>query len=325
MTKPKKPTPPMFERVALIGIGLIGSSISHAARRKNLVGTFVGSARTPATVETAMRLGLIDQGFITAAEAAADADLVILCTPVGLCGPIAKEISRSLKPGAILTDVGSVKSAIVRDVAPHVPEGVHFVPGHPIAGTEQSGPEAGFAELFDGRWCILTPEPHTDKSAVEKLTAFWQALGSKVEVMAPEHHDLVLAITSHVPHLIAYNIVNTAAHLERVTDSEVIKFSAGGFRDFTRIAASDPVMWRDIFLNNKEAVLDMLGRFTEDLTALQRAIRFGDGDTLHRLFTQARAVRRGVIEAGQDTSAPDFGRVSGRVAAAEPEPLSKKS
>ncbi|AHB47594.1 cyclohexadienyl dehydrogenase [Hyphomicrobium nitrativorans NL23] len=307
MTK-SNPTAPMFERIALIGIGLIGSSISHAARRAGVVGSIVGSARTPATLETAMRLGLIDQGFITAAEAAEDADLVILCTPVGLCGPIAKEISRHLKPGAILTDVGSVKAAIVRDVAPHVPDGVHFVPGHPIAGTEQSGPEAGFAELFDGRWCILTPEPHTDGAAVEKLKAFWEALGSKVEIMAPEHHDLVLAITSHVPHLIAYNIVNTAANLERVTDSEVIKFSAGGFRDFTRIAASDPVMWRDIFLNNKEAVLDMLGRFTEDLTALQRAIRFGEGETLHRLFTEARAVRRGIIEAGQDTPAPDFGR-----------------
>ena len=309
MTRAKH-TEPMFERVALIGIGLIGSSISHAARRAGVAGSVVGSARTPATLETAMRLGLIDQGFITAAEAVEDADLVILCTPVGLCGPIAKEISRHLKPGAILTDVGSVKAAIVRDVAPHVPDGVHFVPGHPIAGTEQSGPEAGFAELFDGRWCILTPEPHTDGAAVEKLKAFWEALGSKVEVMAPEHHDLVLAITSHVPHLIAYNIVNTAAHLERVTDSEVIKFSAGGFRDFTRIAASDPVMWRDIFLNNKEAVLDMLGRFTEDLTALQRAIRFGEGETLHRLFTEARTVRRGIIQAGQDTPAPDFGRAA---------------
>ena len=311
MTKAEpRHTAPMFERVALIGIGLIGSSISHAARRAGVVGSVVGSARTPATLETAMRLGLIDQGFITAAEAVEDADLVILCTPVGLCGPIAKDISRHLKPGAILTDVGSVKAAIVRDVTPHVPDGVHFVPGHPIAGTEQSGPESGFAELFDGRWCILTPEPHTDGTAVEKLRAFWEALGSKVEIMAPEHHDLVLAITSHVPHLIAYNIVNTAAHLERVTDSEVIKFSAGGFRDFTRIAASDPVMWRDIFLNNKEAVLDMLGRFTEDLTALQRAIRFGEGDTLHRLFTEARAVRRGIIEAGQDTPAPDFGRAA---------------
>jgi len=302
----------MFQRVCLIGIGLIGSSISHAARRAGLAGEIVGSARTPATVETAMRLGLIEQGFVSPAEAAEGADLVVLCTPVGLCGPIAKEIARSLKPGAILTDVGSVKAAIVRDVSPHVPKGVHFVAGHPIAGTEQSGPESGFAELFDGRWCILTPEPNADPKAIEKLRDFWEALGSKVEVMTPEHHDLVLAITSHVPHLIAYNIVNTAAHLERVTDSEVIKFSAGGFRDFTRIAASDPTMWRDVFLNNKDAVLDMLGRFTEDLTELQRAIRFGDGDTLFRLFTEARAVRRGIIQAGQDTAAPDFGRTHGQ-------------
>lgn len=308
----------MFDRVALIGIGLIGSSISHGCRRAGLAGSIVGSARTPATVETAMRLGLIEQGFVSAAEAVEDADLVILCTPVGLCGPIAKEIARSLKPGAILTDVGSVKASIVKDVSPHVPEGVHFVPGHPIAGTEQSGPEAGFAELFDGRWCILTPEPHTDAAAVEKLKKFWEALGSKVEIMTPEHHDLVLAITSHVPHLIAYNIVNTAAHLERVTDSEVIKFSAGGFRDFTRIAASDPIMWRDVFLNNKEAVLDMLGRFTEDLTMLQRAIRFGDGETLHRLFTEARAIRRNIIQAGQDIAAPDFGRTKGPAPATPP-------
>jgi cyclohexadieny/prephenate dehydrogenase len=314
----QKPKSVMFERIALIGIGLIGSSISHACRRGGLAGTIVGSARTPATVETAMRLGLVEEGFVSAAEAALDADLVILCTPVGLCGPIAKEISRSLKPGAIVTDVGSVKSAIVKDVAPHVPAGVHFVPGHPIAGTEQSGPESGFAELFDGRWCILTPEPATDGHAVERMRDFWQALGSKVEIMSPEHHDLVLAITSHVPHLIAYNIVNTAAHLERVTDSEVIKFSAGGFRDFTRIAASDPTMWRDVFLNNKEAVLDMLGRFTEDLTALQRAIRFGDGETLFKTFADARALRRGIIQAGQDTAAPDFGRAHSTATLPEP-------
>ena len=207
-----------------------------------------------------------------------------------------------------MTDVGSVKGAIVRDVGPFVPKGVHFIPGHPIAGTEHSGPEAGFAELFDGRWCVLTPPPDADPAAVAKLSAFWQGLGSHVEVMGAEHHDMVLAITSHVPHLIAYNIVNTARHLERVTDTEVIKFSAGGFRDFTRIAASDPVMWRDVFLNNKDAVLEMLARFSEDLTALQRAIRFGDGETLYKLFVEARAVRRGIIQAGQDTAAPDFGR-----------------
>jgi cyclohexadieny/prephenate dehydrogenase len=313
-------TTPMFDRIALIGIGLIGSSISLAARRAGLVRSIVGSARTPATVATAMSLGLIEQGFARAAQAVEDADLVILCVPVGACGAIAKEIGPSLKPGAIVTDVGSVKAAIVRDVAPHIPKGVHFVPGHPIAGTEQSGPESGFAELFDGRWCILTPEAHTDAGAVEKLTAFWQALGAKVELMTPEHHDMVLAITSHLPHLIAYNIVNTAEHLERVTDSEVIKFSAGGFRDFTRIAASDPTMWRDVFLNNKDAVLEMLGRFAEDLTALQRAIRFGDGDMLFKTFTEARAVRRGIIQAGQDTAAPDFGRA----AKSKPSPGGKK-
>ena len=306
---------PLFQRVALIGIGLIGSSISHGCRRAGLAKTIVGSARTPQTIETALKLGIIDQGFATAREAAEGADLVILCVPVGLCGPIAMEIAPVLEPGAILTDVGSVKGSIVRDVSPYVPEGVHFVAGHPIAGTEQSGPEAGFAELFDGRWCILTPEADTDPAAVEKLRLFWQKLGSNVEIMTPDHHDLVLAITSHLPHLIAFNIVNTAAHLERVTDSEVIKFSAGGFRDFTRIAASDPIMWRDVFLNNKEAVLEMLGRFTEDLTALQRAIRFGDGETLQKLFGDARAIRRGVIQAGQDTPAPDFGRTPAPLAA----------
>ena len=301
-------TRPMFDRVALIGIGLIGSSISHACRRAGLARSITGSARTPATIATARRLGIIDEGFATAREAVNGADLVIVCVPVGLCGRIAEEIGPALAPGAIVTDVGSVKAAIVRDMAPFIPEGVHFVPGHPIAGTEQSGPESGFAELFDNRWCILTPQPDTDEAAVAKLKAFWEALGSHVEIMTPEHHDLVLAITSHVPHLIAFNIVNTAAHLERVTDREVIKFSAGGFRDFTRIAASDPTMWRDVFLNNKEAVLEMLGRFQEDLSGLQRAIRFGDGEALHRTFGDARTIRRGVIQAGQDTAAPDFGR-----------------
>jgi cyclohexadieny/prephenate dehydrogenase len=300
---------PMFERIALIGIGLIGSSISHASRRAGLAKSIVGSARTASTVETAKRLRLIDHGYSSAKDAANGADLVILCVPVGMCGPITQEIAPVLKPGAILTDVGSVKGSIVRDMSPHVPKGVHFVAGHPIAGTEQSGPESGFAELFDGRWCILTPEPHTDPAAVEKLKTFWEKLGSMVEVMTPEHHDMVLAITSHLPHLIAYNTVNTAAHLERVTDSEVIKFSAGGFRDFTRIAASDPTMWRDVFLNNKEAVLEMLGRFSEDLTALQRAIRFGDGETLFKLFSEARTVRRGIVQAGQDTAAANFGRM----------------
>jgi cyclohexadieny/prephenate dehydrogenase len=312
MTKPqvKAATTPLFERVALIGIGLIGSSISHACRRANLAGEIVGSARTLTTVETAVNLGLISEGFASARAAAAGADLVVLCVPVGLCGVIAAEIGPVLKPGAIVTDVGSVKAAIVRDMAPHIPAGVHFVPGHPIAGTEQSGPESGFAELFDGRWCILTPEPNTDAQAVAKLKLFWERLGSQVEVMTPEHHDLVLAITSHLPHLIAFNIVNTAAHLERVTETDVIKFSAGGFRDFTRIAASDPTMWRDVFLNNKEAVLEMLGRFTEDLVTLQRSIRFGEGDELHKQFSQARAIRRAVVQAGQDTASPNFGRAT---------------
>jgi len=299
---------PLFERVALIGIGLIGSSLSHAMRRRGLARTIVGNAQSQRTRELALRRGLVSSVYDSAPEAVRGADLVILCTPVGAYGPIAEQIGPSLERGAILTDVGSVKGAVLRDVAPHVRAGVHFIPGHPIAGTEHSGPEAGFAELFDGRWCVLTPSEGAEAGAVAKLAAFWKACGSQVEIMDAQHHDLVLAITSHVPHLIAYNIVNTARHLERVTDSEVIKFSAGGFRDFTRIAASDPVMWRDVFLNNKDAVLEMLARFSEDLTALQRAIRFGEGHTLHRLFDEARATRRGIIEAGQDTAAPDFGR-----------------
>jgi len=301
----------MFKRVALIGLGLIGSSLSHAMRRAGLARTIVGHAQSERTRDTALRIGLVSSAYATAAEAARDADLVVLCVPVGVCGTVGRDIGPSLKPGAILTDVGSVKGAVLRDVAPFVPEGVHFIPGHPIAGTEHSGPESGFAELFDGRWCVLTPQPGTNPGAVEALAAFWKACGSHVEVMDAQHHDLVLAITSHVPHLIAYNIVNTARHLEKVTDTEVIKFSAGGFPYFTRIAASDPVMWRDVFLNNKEAVLEMLGRFSEDLTTLQRAIRFADGDTLHKLFVEARATRRGIIQAGQDTAAPDFGRHHG--------------
>ncbi len=299
---------PMFKRLALIGVGLIGSSISHAARRAGLVGEIVGASPTPATRERAEELGLVTKMYADPADAVRGADLVILCSPVGTYEAVAKAIGPHLEQGAIVTDVGSVKCAVVRDVAPYVPEGVHFIAGHPIAGTEQSGPDAGFAELFDGRWCILTPGDAADKDALAKLQEFWRRLGSEVEIMSPEHHDMVLAITSHLPHLIAYNIVNTAAHLERVTDTEVIKFSAGGFRDFTRIAASDPVMWRDVFLNNKDAVLEMLGRFSEDLSSLQRAIRFGDGETLEKLFTEARAIRRGVIHANQDTPQPDFGR-----------------
>jgi cyclohexadieny/prephenate dehydrogenase len=301
-------TEPMFEKVALIGVGLIGSSLSHAMRRAGLAGRIVACARTEATRQAAKRLGLAEEVLEHPSEAVRDADLVVLCTPVGAFGQLAREIAPHLKGDAILTDAGSVKGAVIRDVGPHVPKGVHFIPGHPIAGTEYSGPEAGFAELFDGRWCILTPLPGADERAIAKLKAFWEACGSQVEIMTPEHHDLVLAVTSHVPHLIAYNIVGTVSDLERVTEKEVIKFSASGFRDFTRIAASDPTMWRDIFMNNKEAVLEILGRFTEDLAALQRAIRWGDGDTLFDLFARTRAIRRGIIEAGQETPAPDFGR-----------------
>lgn len=297
-----------FERVALIGIGLIGSSLAHVMRREKIATHIAGYAKSEETRKTAVQLNLVDSIHATAASAVKDADLVILCVPVGACGAIAKDIGAALKPGCIVTDVGSVKAAVVRDVAPHLPAGVHFVPGHPIAGTEQSGPASGFADLFLKRWCILTPLPDSDAAAVKRLEKFWHSCGSEVDLMTPEHHDLVLAITSHLPHLIAYNTVATAADLEEVTDSEVIKYSAGGFRDFTRIAASDPTMWRDVFLNNREAVLEMLGRFSEDLSALQRAIRWGDGETLFNLFTRAREVRRSIIAAGQETAAPDFGR-----------------
>lgn len=303
---------PMFKRLSLIGLGLIGSSISHAARRAGLVGEIVGCALTSGERERAEALGLVSKAYADPADAVKGADLVILCTPVGAFRNVAEAIGPHLEKGAILSDVGSVKAAAVRDIVASLPEGVHFIAGHPIAGTEQSGPDSGFAELFDGRWCILTPDANADAQALSKLQMFWERLGSHVEIMSPEHHDMVLAITSHVPHLIAYNIVNTASHLERVTDSEVIKFSAAGFRDFTRIAASDPVMWRDVFLNNKEAVLEMLGRFSEDLVNLQRAIRFGDGKTLEKLFADARTVRRGIIQASQDTAEPDFGRRTGR-------------
>ena len=297
-----------FGRLALIGVGLIGSSIARAARQAGLAEEIAIQTRSAETLETARGLKLGDSYTTSAAEVVRDADLVILCIPVGACGGVAEAIAGSLKPGAIVSDVGSVKMSVINQMAPHIPDGVHFVPAHPVAGTEHSGPEAGFAELFRHRWCILTPPEGADTDAVARLRAFWEALGSDVEVMAPAHHDLVLAITSHVPHLIAYNIVGTAAHLEEVTQSEVMKFAAGGFRDFTRIAASDPTMWRDVFLHNREAVLEMLGRFSEDLTALQRAIRWGDGDALFDLFTRTRAIRRGIVESGQDTAEPDFGR-----------------
>jgi cyclohexadieny/prephenate dehydrogenase len=300
-----------IERLALIGIGLIGSSIARGAREWDLAGEIVVQSRRQETVDAARRLGLGDRYTTDPADAVEGADLVIVAVPVGASEEVAKAIGPRLKDGAIVSDVGSVKGAVIRQMQPHLPKHVHFVPAHPVAGTEYSGPEAGFAELFQGRWTILTPPEGTDESAVARLRAFWEGLGADVEIMDPAHHDMVLAITSHVPHLIAYNIVGTAAHLEEVTQSEVMKFAAGGFRDFTRIAASDPTMWRDVFLNNKQAVLEMLGRFSEDLTALQRAIRFGEGDALFDLFTRTREIRRGIIEAGQETAEPDFGRTHG--------------
>jgi len=290
---------PLFQRVALIGIGLIGSSLAHAMRQGGLAGHIAGHAQSERTRAKAVELGLVDSIHAGAAEAVADADLVIVCTPIGAYAAVGAEIGPNLKPGAILTDVGSVKQAVIRDLGPHVPEHVHFIPGHPIAGTEHSGPESGFAELFQGRWCILTPPPGTDEKAVERLAELWRRCGSMIEIMEPAHHDQVLAITSHLPHLIAYCIVGTVTGVEEATQKEVVKFSASGFRDFTRIAASDPVMWRDVFLNNREAVLEMLGRFSEDLAALQRNIRWGEGDKLLDLFTRTRTIRKGIIDAKQ--------------------------
>jgi cyclohexadieny/prephenate dehydrogenase len=299
---------PLFHRLALIGTGLIGSSIARAARASGAVRTIVATARSPATRRRVAELGLADQVVETNAAAVEGADLVIVCIPVGACGAAAAEIGPHLQPGATVSDVGSVKGAIVRDMAPHIPKGVHFVPAHPVAGTEHSGPDAGFAELFVNRWCILTPPDGADPQAVARLAAFWRALGANVETMTADHHDLVLAVTSHLPHLIAYTIVGTADELSQVTRSEVLQFSAGGFRDFTRIAASDPTMWRDIFIANKDAVLEMLGRFNEDIAALTRAIRRGDGEALFNHFTRTRAIRKGIVAIGQDSPAPDFGR-----------------
>jgi cyclohexadieny/prephenate dehydrogenase len=300
-------TRPLFERLALIGVGLIGSSIARGARAQKLAGSIVATARSAATRRRVMELGLADQVVDSNAAAVAGADLVIVCIPVGQCGAVAREIAPHLAPGVIVSDVGSVKTQVVRDMAPHLPAGTHFVPAHPVAGTEQSGPDAGFAELFTGRWCILTPPPGEEEAA-ERLAAFWRGLGARVATMSPEHHDLVLAVTSHLPHLIAYTIVGTADDLSAVTRSEVLQYSAGGFRDFTRIAASDPTMWRDVFLANKAGVLDVLGRFNQDLARLVRAIEAGDGDVLFDLFTRTRAIRRGIVDIGQDSAAPDFGR-----------------
>ncbi len=299
---------PVFERLALVGLGLIGSSLARVARRKNLAREIIAIDASATVRDRVQKLDLANHVTGDAAEGVSNADCIILCVPVGVCGVVAEAMKTGLKAGAIISDVGSVKGSVVAQVEPHLPAGVHFVPAHPVAGTEQSGPDAGFASLFHNRWCILTPPDGTNSDAVARMRAFWEGAGSNVEEMTPPHHDLVLAITSHLPHLIAYNIVGTAADLEAVTQSEVIKFSAGGFRDFTRIAASDPTMWRDVFLNNKDAVLEMLGRFTEDLSALQRAIRWGDGDALFDHFTRTRAIRRSIIEIGQDSAAPDFGR-----------------
>jgi cyclohexadieny/prephenate dehydrogenase len=303
------PTKPIYDRVALIGLGLIAGSMGLAIREAGLVREIVGHARSPATREVALARGLVDRVCATAAEAVAGADLVVLAVPVGAMGAVAAEIGPHLAPGATVTDVGSVKRAVIEAVAPHVPAGVQFVPGHPLAGTEHSGPNAGFASLFRNRWWLLTPAEGTDPTAVDRLARMCRGIGANVDVMDADHHDLVLAVTSHTPHLIAYTMVGVADDLARVTESEVIKFSAAGFRDFTRIAASDPTMWRDVFLSNRDATLDILGRFTEELFALQRAIRMGDGAMLHDYFTRTREIRRGIIEAGQDTAAPDFGRV----------------
>jgi len=310
----------LYNCLALIGVGLIGSSIARAARAQGAVHSIVATARSAATRRRVAELGLADQVVESNGAAVEGADLVIVCIPVGACGTVAKEIGPYLTAGATISDVGSVKGSVVRDMGLHLPKNVHFVPAHPVAGTEHSGPDAGFAELFVNRWCILTPPEGTDRKAVDKLAAFWRLLGANVEKMSAEHHDLVLAITSHLPHLIAYTIVGTADEMQTVTRSEVLKFSAGGFRDFTRIAASDPTMWRDVFLANKDAVLEMLGRFNEDVSALTKAIRKGDGETLFKHFRRTRAIRKGIVDIGQDSPAADFGRPHPSL---PPEPLPK--
>jgi cyclohexadieny/prephenate dehydrogenase len=299
---------PLFPRVAIIGLGLIGSSIARGTMALGLAGELVATDGSADVRKRAMELGLANRIAETNAEAVKDADLVIACVPVGACGPVAQDIAADLKAGAIVSDVGSVKTAVMKDMIAHLPATIDFVPAHPVAGTEHSGPDAGFAELFVNRWCILTPAETASPAGTERLKAFWEALGANVETMTAEHHDLVLAITSHLPHLIAYTIVGTAEELEGVTESEVLKFSAGGFRDFTRIAASDPTMWRDVFLNNKDAVLEMLGEFQEDLSKLTRAIRRGDGEALFEHFSRTRAIRRGILNIGQDAASADFGR-----------------
>ena len=305
----------IYTRVALIGLGLIASSMAHAMRAGGLAGEIVGHARSAETRAVALEIGLCDRVCATAAEAVQGADLVVLAVPVGAMAELAAEIGPFLAAGATVTDVGSVKQAVIAAVQPSMPDGVAFIPGHPMAGTEYSGPRSGFATLFQNRWWLLTPLADTDASKINQLRALLEGMGARVDTMDADHHDLVLAVVSHTPHLIAYTMVGVADHLAQVSNSEVIQYSATGFRDFTRIAASDPTMWRDVFLTNKDAVLDVLGRFTEELFVLQRAIRMGDGDLLHAYFTRTRAIRRGIIEAGQDTAAPDFGRVAAPKAA----------
>jgi cyclohexadieny/prephenate dehydrogenase len=299
---------PLFEKIALVGIGLIGSSLARVVRRERLAGHIAITTRSASTLKRAEELELGHSYSLDPKEAVRDADLIIISVPVGSSGEVAEAIAPVLKKGAILTDVGSTKRSVIEQIEPHVPEGVHFIPGHPLAGTEKSGPDAGFADLFENRWCIFTPQPGTNPEALDRLSAFWRRCGSNIDIMDATHHDMVLAIVSHLPHIIAYNIVGTADDLETVTKSEVIKYSASGFRDFTRLAASDPTMWRDVCLHNKDAILEMLARFSEDLSSLQRAIRWGDGEKLFNLFTRTRAIRRSIIEAGQEVDVPDFGR-----------------
>ena len=301
----------VYQRVALIGLGLIAGSMGHAMKRRGLAGHIAGHARSAETRQAALEIGFVDSVHASAADAVKGADLVVLAVPVGAMGAVAAEIAPHLAPGATVTDVGSVKQSVIDAVQPHMPEGTHFIPGHPLAGTEHSGPWSGFATLFENRWWLLTPQEGADEAALARLRQLCEGMGANVDTMDAPHHDLVLAVVSHTPHLIAYTMVGVADHLRRVSQSEVIKYSASGFRDFTRIAASDPTMWRDVFLTNKEATLDILGRFTEELFVLQRAIRMGDGQHLFDYFTRTRAIRRGIIEAGQDTAAPDFGRARG--------------
>ncbi len=296
-----------YDRIALIGLGLIASSMFWAMKRASMKVHVTGYSRSSQTRETARKIGLCDTISDELENVVVDADLVVLCVPIGAMGDIMEKIGPLLKSGCTVTDVGSVKCSVIEAVKPHVPDNVHFVPAHPLAGTEHSGPDSGFASLFDNRWCLITPNG-ADNIAVKGLENYWQALGANVDQLDPEHHDLVLAVTSHAPHLIAYTMVGVADDMKRVTNSEVINYSATGFRDFTRIAASNPTMWRDVFLSNKEATLEVLGRFTEELFSLQRAIRTGDGDFLHDYFSRTRSIRRGIIDAGQDTDEPDFGR-----------------